>query len=59
MTSEVTFTSLFGIFFLSEIATWHFALGGTLLLSSIIVINWGNARRISFRGIAAPDLEAQ
>lgn len=59
LTSEVIFTSLFGIVFLSEIATWHFWLGGTLILTSIIAINWGNSRRISFRGIAAPDLEAQ
>lgn len=59
LTSEVIFTSLFGIFFLSEIVTWHFWLGGSLILTSIIALNWGNNRRISFRGIAPPDLEAQ
>lgn len=57
LTSEVIFTSLFGILFLNEIVTWRFWLGGCLIVSSIIALNWGNARRVSYRAVPPPALE--
>ena len=54
LTSEVIFTSLFGVFFLNEITSWRFWLGGSLIITSIIALNWGNARRISYRGVPPP-----
>jgi drug/metabolite transporter (DMT)-like permease len=52
LTSEVIFTSIFGIFFLGEPVTWRFWLGGLLILGSAVALNRGNARRISYRGIS-------
>jgi hypothetical protein len=34
LTSEMVFTSLFGIFFLHELVTWRFLGGGLLILAS-------------------------
>ena len=59
LTSEVIFTSLFGILFLNEMATWRFWLGGCLIVSSIIALNWGNARRVSYRAVPPPVQEMQ
>jgi drug/metabolite transporter (DMT)-like permease len=49
--SEVIFTSIFGIFFLSELVTWRFWSGGLLILGSVIALNRDNARRFSYRGV--------
>jgi drug/metabolite transporter (DMT)-like permease len=51
LTSEVLFVSLWGIIFLSETVSWRFWTGGTMILVSIIALNYGTARRLSLRGI--------
>jgi drug/metabolite transporter (DMT)-like permease len=53
LTSEVVFVSLWGIIFLLEPVTWHFYLGGPLILGSIIALNLHSARGIS-RDAAVP-----
>lgn len=50
--TEVIFTSLLGILFLGEPLTWRFILGGFFILASAVVLNRGNKRRISHRGIS-------
>jgi drug/metabolite transporter (DMT)-like permease len=47
LTSEVVFVSLWGILFLREVVTWHFWVGGTMILVSMIGLNYGNVRRIA------------
>jgi drug/metabolite transporter (DMT)-like permease len=47
LTSEVVFTSILGIAFLSEVATWRFGLGGLLIVGSAIFINFARARKIA------------
>jgi drug/metabolite transporter (DMT)-like permease len=51
LTSEVIFTSLFGISILGEKVTWRFWLGGLLILASVVALNQGHARRLSYRGL--------
>jgi drug/metabolite transporter (DMT)-like permease len=51
LTSELIFTSLFGIVILAERAAWRFWLGGLLILASVIALNRGQARRVSYRGV--------
>jgi drug/metabolite transporter (DMT)-like permease len=45
LTSEVVFVSLWGILVLHEMATWHFWIGGAMILGSIIAINCRSARK--------------
>ena len=47
LTSEVIFVALWGIFFLLEPITWHFCLGGPMILGSIIALNSRGARKDS------------
>ena len=42
MTSEVVFAAIFGILFLSEIASWRFWLGGLLIFVSAVAFNLQN-----------------
>jgi drug/metabolite transporter (DMT)-like permease len=51
LTSEVLFVSVWGIAFLGEAVSWHFWVGGTMILASMVGLNYGNARRISALGI--------
>lgn len=55
LTSEMVFTSLFGIFFLHEIVTWRFLGGGLLILASVIALNISNARKPSPFSVSAGD----
>jgi drug/metabolite transporter (DMT)-like permease len=55
LTSEVIFTSILGIVFLSEVVTWRFWVGGMMILGSIIALNRSSARRISHRDVANAD----
>jgi drug/metabolite transporter (DMT)-like permease len=48
LTSEVLFVSLWGIIFLSETVSWRFWTGGTMILASIIALNYSAARRVPF-----------
>jgi len=45
MTSEVVFTSLVGIVFLNDPATWRFWAGSLLIVASVLVLNIQGARR--------------
>jgi drug/metabolite transporter (DMT)-like permease len=49
--TEVIFTSILGIVLLGEPWSWRFWLGGSLIFGSALVLNRGNARRLSHRGI--------
>jgi len=42
MSSELIYTSIFGIFFLSEPATWRFWVGGVLIIVSAVTLNFAN-----------------
>ena len=44
-TSEVVFTSLVGIVFLKDPATWRFWAGSLLIVASVLVLNIQGARR--------------
>jgi drug/metabolite transporter (DMT)-like permease len=50
LTSEVIFVTIWGIVFLSEAVTWHFWVGGAMILVSMVGLNYGNARRVSALG---------
>lgn len=49
MTSELVFVSIIGILILKEPVTWHFWLGGFLILSSAVVFNLLKGRKNSHR----------
>jgi drug/metabolite transporter (DMT)-like permease len=42
MTSELIFTAIIGIVFLSEPATWHFWAGGLMIVASATILNLSN-----------------
>lgn len=47
MTSELVFVSIIGILILKEPVTWHFWLGGFLILSSAVMFNFLEGRKNS------------
>jgi drug/metabolite transporter (DMT)-like permease len=47
MTSELVFVSIIGILILSEPVTWHFWLGGFLILTSAVMFNLLKAGQIA------------
>jgi len=55
LTSELVFTSLFGIFFLHELTTWRFLVGGLLIVASVLALNISNSQKHSSASVAAGD----
>lgn len=51
LTNELVFTALFGIFFLGDVVTWRFLLGGLLILGSVVVLNIRNERKAPVVGV--------
>jgi len=47
LTSEIIYTASFGIYFLGELSTWRFWVGGLLILGSVVYLNHVNAKRKS------------
>ena len=45
MTSELIFASILGVLFFSEVLTWRFWAGGSLIFISAVAINRGGAER--------------
>lgn len=45
MTSELIYSAIFGIIFLSELATWRFWAGGIMIIASAIALNLFNLTR--------------
>jgi drug/metabolite transporter (DMT)-like permease len=46
LTSELIFTSIFGILILGELVTWHFWTGGCMILGSAVAFNRFSAQRM-------------
>lgn len=47
LTSEVVFTSILGIVFLSEMLSWRFGLGGLLIVGSAVFLNFTRVYKVS------------
>jgi drug/metabolite transporter (DMT)-like permease len=58
LTSELIFVAFFGIFFLGEITTWRFWVGGLMIFGSVVTLNWVKTRASSISKARVPEPQA-
>jgi len=57
LTGELIFVAFFGIFFLGEITTWRFWIGGLMIFGSIVILNRVHARATSISKSQLPEAQ--
>jgi drug/metabolite transporter (DMT)-like permease len=58
LTSEMIFVAFFGIFFLGEITTWRFWIGGLMILGSVVILNRVKTKATSVSKSHVPEPQA-